>query len=223
MTKAKVEALKRAKGREVVRFGEGGEPFANVGGYLGQQGMFAPQVALILDRALESAEGKELIIEQAETLIDADALVIDIETKVDAITKKKLAKGIKIEVFGGEEATADEPLPPNVFALTDAFAAGDRKGAWVTYRTLINAGAQPEEIHGALGWAVRGMVLAGKTKSATEAGMKDYPYKKAKGAVARIGLPQAEQLSRDLVALIHDSRKGQGDLEDLLEVFLLKK
>lgn len=219
---AKAEAAKRAEGKQVVRFGDGGEPFAAVGGYLGQQGMFAPALALILDRALDDADGKELLLEQGADVVAADALVIAIEPHIDALTRKKFAKGTKFEVFAAAEAAVELP-PPNVFALTDAVAAGDRKKAWILYRQLINAGASAEEIHGALAWAARGIVLAGNTKSADEAGMKSFPYAKAKQATLRLKPADAEALSAELVALYHDSRMGRGALEDLLEVFLLKK
>jgi len=66
-------------------------------------------------------------------------------------------------------------------------------------------------------------VLATKTKSAEEAGMKSYPYGKAKAAAGRLGPAAAENLSRELVSLYHRSRAGEGPLEDLLEVFLLRK
>ena len=219
--RAKEEALKRAKGAEVVRLGEGGEPFNTALGFVEQRGMFAPKVALIIDRALESADGKELILEHGDALASADALVIAIEEKIDALTKKKLPKGSTTESF--ESGPVAEYIPPNVFGLTDAYAAGDRKGAWVMYRGLIESGVSAEEVHGALAWSVRGMVLAAKTKSAAEAGMKDYPYKKAQSAVRRIGLPAVEKASAELVALYHDARMGKGDMEDLVELFLLKK
>lgn len=222
VSRAKEEALKRAKGYEVVRVGEGGESFGNVGGYLGQGGMFATKVALILDRPLDSAEGKELLFEHGEALVDSTSLVIAIIDDITATEQKKLPKGGKVESFD-TKTKASEDVPPSVFALTDVYAAGDRKASWVTYRKLIESGAQPEEIHGALAWAVRGMILAAKTKTAEEAGMKDYPYRKAKGAVQKMGLPAAEHASRQLVQLYHDARMGKGSLEDLLEVFLLKK
>ena len=222
VVRAKEEALKRAKGYEVVRVGEGGESFGNVGGYLGQSGMFATKVALVLDRPLDSAEGKELLFEQGDALVDSASLVIAIVEDMTATEQKKLPKGAKVEMFETKIKTAEE-VPPSVFALTDLYAAGDRKGSWVTYRKLIESGAQPEEVHGALAWAVRGMILAAKTKTAEEAGMKDYPYRKAKGAVQKIGIVAAENASRQLVQLYHDARMGKGALEDLLEVFLLKK
>jgi hypothetical protein len=107
--------------------------------------------------------------------------------------------------------------------LTDAVAAGDRKKAWILYRQLIMSGASAEEIHGALAWSARGIVLAGKTKSADEAGMKSFPYAKAKQVTLRMKPSDAEALSAELVALYHQARAGRGALEDLLEVFLLKK
>lgn len=222
VVKAKAEAMKRAEGREVVRFGEGGEPFAHVGGYLAQQGMFSPQLALILDRPLDEEEGKELVFEHGDDLVSASALVIVIQPTIGALDKKKLPKGALVESFDiSNDSKAEIPL--TAFALTDAYTAGDRKGAWVTYRTLIGSGMSVEEVHGVLAWAVRSMVLAGKTKTAEEAGMKDFPYRKAKSAVARVGVVRAEVASQALVDVYHQARMGRGTLEDLLEVLLLTK
>ena len=53
--------------------------------------------------------------------------------------------------------------------------------------------------------------------------MKPFVYTKAKRAASRLGEAGAEDLSRELVRLLHSSRMGEGDLEDLLEAFLLKK
>ncbi len=219
---AKSAASALAKGTEVVRFGEGGEPFSNVLGFLEQRGMFATKLTLILDHPLDDTDGEGLVEGHVKDFSDADADVIIIEDSLPAALKKKIPTNAEIKSFDLPLAPEPEP-PPSVFALTDAFTAGDRKRAWVTYRTLVESGVEPEEVHGALAWSVRGMVLAAKTKSAVEAGMKDYPYRKAKSAVQKIGLPKAEALSAELVALYHNSRMGRGDLEDLVEIFLLKK
>ena len=39
----------------------------------------------------------------------------------------------------------------------------------------------------------------------------------------RLGAAETENLSRELVRILHSSRSGGGNLEDLLEVCLLKK
>lgn len=221
VVRAKVEVMKRAKGREVVRFGEGGEPLANVGGYLEQQGMFAPALALILDRPLDTADGKELLLEKAEELQKASALVFAIVPDIDAATKKKLEKCAEVEEFN-LKVKAEEPAP-NSFALTDAVQAGDKKRAWILYRQLLASGASAEELHGVLAWSARGVVLASKTKSAAEAGMKSYPYDKARAVARRLRPGDAEKQSADLVEIYHQARMGRGSLEDLLEEFLLRK
>jgi len=112
---------------------------------------------------------------------------------------------------------------PSVFELTDAFALGDRKNAWILYRKLVESGSAAEEIHGALSWQARAMVLASKAKTAEEAGLKPFVYSKAKRAASKMTVEQTEEISRELVKILHTSRMGGGDLEDLLEVFLLKK
>ncbi|MBI3573683.1 hypothetical protein HY090_01390 [Candidatus Kaiserbacteria bacterium] len=219
--KAKARAAVIAKGYEAVRFGEGALPFSEVLGYVGARGLFSKKVALLLDRPSEDAEGKILLAEHAKDFADADMPVVVIEISLDSATKKAIPKSTTVEEFEIEEK--EETPPPSVFALTDAFASGDRKTAWILFRKLIESGSAAEEIHGALSWQARAMVLASKTKSAEDAGLKPFVYSKAKRASARLGEAGSEELSRELVRLLHQSRMGGGDLEDLLEVFLLKK
>ncbi|MEK7531286.1 MAG: hypothetical protein AAB573_05475 [Patescibacteria group bacterium] len=221
VVRAKTEAMKRARDAQVVRVGENGEAYANAMSFVGAQGMFAPSVALILDRPLDDDDGVVLIEENGDALVSADTLVIAVVPELSATDKKKFPKGTTFEEF--ELPATPESPPPNVFALTDAYMAGDRKASWVTYRSLINAGVEPEMVHGTLAWAVRSMLLAGQTKTAAEAGMKDYTYNKAKRAVQKLGLDAATNASRALISVYDDARSGRGSMEDLIEIFLLKK
>ena len=219
--KAKARAAALSKGYETVRFGEGGEPFDRALAYVGAHGLFAPKVALLLDRPSEDTAGKTLLLEHAKDFAEAAMPVIVIEPTLDAATKKAIAKLAEVEAFEPKKKT--ETPPPSVFALTDAFASGDRKQSWILYRKLIESGSAAEEIHGALAWQARAMVLASKTKTAGEAGLKPFVFGKAQRAATRLGAAETENLSRELVRILHSSRSGGGNLEDLLEVFLLKK
>ncbi len=219
--KAKSRAAALAKGHEVVRFGEGAESFANVLGHLGARGLFSKKIALLLDTPSESEDGVALISEHAKDFAEADMLVIVVESDISSDVLKNLRMIATIEEF---ELEGKEEMPvPSVFALTDAFASGNRKDAWVLYRKIIASGSAPEEVHGALSWQARAMVLAAKTKSASEAGLKPFVYSKSKRAAETLGPERAEGLSRELVRLLHESRMGGGNLEGLLEAFLLKK
>jgi DNA polymerase III delta subunit len=161
-----------------------------------------------------------MVLEHAKAFANADTPVIMTASGLDAETKKKIPKNAAVETF--EVKTEGEGASQSTFALTDAYVKGDRKQTWVLYRRFIEGGASAEEIHGILSWQVRALVLASKTKSATEAGLKPFVYTKAKSALSRMNM-QPEIVSRELVSLYHQSRMGQGSLEDLLEVFLLKK
>ena len=220
--KANEKALSLSKGHEVVRFGEGGESFESALSHLGATSLFAKKVALILDRPLETEEGKSLLTELAHFLVESEMLVIVIELEISSqILKNLRIEGAEIETFD-MEIRAEKPSPP-VFALTDAFASGKRKDAWILYRKLIESGSAPEEIHGALSWQARALAVASKTRSAEESGLKPFVFMKAKRVVERLKTGEADQISRDLMHMVHASRMGAGDLEDLLEAYLLKK
>lgn len=206
------------KDYEAVRFGEGAEPFSSVLSRLGAPGLFSAKIALVIAHPLDDAEGKALILERAQELADSDTPVVVITSALDAAAKKALPKKTEIEIL---ETKEKEEFEPNAFALSDAYLKGDRKNSWVLYRRFIEGGTAAEEIHGVLSWAIRSLVLASKTKSAAEAGLKPFVYTKAKSALARI--PNPEAVSRELLALYHRARSGGGSLENLLEIFLLKK
>ena len=220
-SKAKAEARKKAGRAEIVFFGEGGESFEKAPSYLGSSGLFAPEVALIIDRPLESSEGKELLENYGEEFVKADIHVFVIAGKVKVVEKKLFPK--KAEFIEFEQKGTQEYVRPNTFALADAFLAGDKKRTWIGYRKLITEGVSPEEIHGTLSWAVRSALLAGKVSTATESGLKPFVYSKSKRAFEKLGEETIEQYSRNLVSVYHRARAGEGTLENNLELLLLSK
>jgi len=219
--KAKAEARKLSKKAEMVMFGEGGEPFERAPSYLGSSGLFVPEVALIIDRPLETAEGKELIETHAEALHKASLSVFVIAPKLSVVEKKLFPKGVEFKEF--ESKGKVEYVRPNVFGFTDAFLAGNKKQMWIGYRKLLSEGVVVEEIHGALMWAVRSALISAKTKSATEAGLKPFVYTKSKRVAEKLGVEKIEQYSRELVGGYHRARMGDGNLEMNLEMLLLEK
>lgn len=109
----------------------------------------------------------------------------------------------------------------NIFTLTDALASRDKKNAWILYRKAIAAGMVPEEIFWKLVWQVKSLMLASRTKTAEEAGMKAYPYSKAKGYLQKWPEGELEQLSEKLVIGYHECRLGKEEMETLIEKVLL--
>ncbi|PIR85058.1 hypothetical protein COU15_02700 [Candidatus Kaiserbacteria bacterium CG10_big_fil_rev_8_21_14_0_10_45_20] len=218
--KAKARARELAKEYELVVFGEGGEPIEKALGVLASHGLFVSMPALLFDRVRESEEGKVFLEDYAQALHESKVPVFIVEPKLTATELKKFPSSAKKEFFGAEEITQPQP---NVFAFTDAFLSGDRKRAWIQYRTLMLAGSSAEEIHGAMVWAVRSMLLSLKTSGPTEAGLKPFVYSKSKKFGEKIGIEKAETLSSSLISAYHRSRMGEGGLDLLLEDLLLAK
>ena len=212
------EEAQKAK-RELIVFGEGAEAFERVPSYLVAQGLFSPKLALMLDRPLENSEGREIIKEHIDSFIESEIPVFIIENALSAEDKKLFPKSIKPVEFGKKEK-ADRLLP---FAMSDAFLKGDRKGAWIEFQKLMIGGAQIEEIHGTLSWAVRSALVAAKTAGPDEAGLKPFVYTKSRRVAEKLGVEKVENISRRLVTLYHNARAGGADMALTLERLILEK
>ena len=181
------------------------------------QGLFEKKYIVVLDHVFESSEAKEVIVDNIKQLGDSESMFVLLEEKIDAPTKKKLEKHAhKIEEFVNKKQQPEF----NVFALTDAVGSRDKKKAWLLYREAIESGKKDEEIHGILVWQLKSMILAQTSKSAKEAGMKPFPYKKAKEFAQKYSSEELKKLETQLVEAVYESRR-QKDLGAQLERFML--
>ncbi len=110
----------------------------------------------------------------------------------------------------------------NIFTLTDALGSRNKKEAWTLYQKALAAGVSADEIFFKVFWQVKSMLLASKTKSVVETDMKPFPYNKAKGYAKNYSRKELETLSQNLVEGYLKSRRGEGEIEILLEKTLLK-
>lgn len=126
------------------------------------------------------------------------------------------------------EVEDDEKLPLdkkgrefNIFVLTDAVGARDKKHAWILYQEALAAGLSTEEVFFKVVWQVKSMLIASKTKNVGETDMKPFPYSKAKSFLKNFKPGELEKLSEDLIVGYHQARRGQGEIETLVEKVLL--
>src|SRR5690606_12055282 len=99
-----------------------------------------------------------------------------------------------------EEAIGAKKRPDfNIFSLTDAVGARDKRKAWVIYMQALASGLSAEEIFFRIVWQVKTMLIAAKTSSAAEADMKPFPYSKAKGFLKKFKAEELEKMSENLV------------------------
>jgi len=109
----------------------------------------------------------------------------------------------------------------NIFSLTDAVGAKDKRRAWILYQKALSGGFSSEEVFFRIVWQVKSMLLASRTKNAREADMKEFPYNKSKNFLKNFNKEELEQLSEDLVTGYHQNRRGRGEMETFVEKVLL--
>ena len=120
-----------------------------------------------------------------------------------------------------EEFAAEKAERFNSFAIAEALAKKDKKQLWVLLQESRRAGLRDEEIIGMLWWQLKALRLSKVTSSPDEAGMKDYPYKKAKQSLRNFKDGEVEQLSRSLLELYHLAHQGMRDMDVALEEWVL--
>ena len=133
--------------------------------------------------------------------------------------QRALCKKGGAELLEAKAPEARERL--NTFALADALGLRDRKRAWTLLVSLLREGAKPEELAGILHWQARSMLVASRVGSAAEANMKDFVFNKSRRYAKQFTDEELADLSSRLVALYHESHRGGGQLELLLERFVL--
>ena len=142
-------------------------------------------------------ELKEGILEIAKELVHSHHTFIIEEEKILAKSLERFKKaGATIESYG----TLAKKERFNVFGLSGALGQRDRKKLWLLLMSAFEEGLSAENIAGVLAWKARTALASSKTKE------DRAPF---------------EKISRDLVVLYHDSHRGVGDLELLLERFVL--
>jgi DNA polymerase III gamma/tau subunit len=108
------------------------------------------------------------------------------------------------------------------FALQDAIGERNVKKVWIEYNKLIFQGIEPEDLIHKIISKVRDLAAIYKGATATDLGIKDYPYNKSKRDLKNWKEKDLINFYTKLVSVYHKSRMGGETLELALEKILLK-
>ncbi len=184
---------------------------------VGGTSLFGEAMLFVVDAASAKADFKAELIESLSALKDSPHEFIVIEGALLAPEKKVYAKFTDTL----EEYKAPAAERYNVFAMADSLAKKDKKTLWMQLMEAKAAGLSSEEIIGTLWWQIKSLRLAAVTASAEEAGMKDFPYQKAKRALGSFKPGELEALSMSLLTVYHDGHGGVRDIDAALEGWVL--
>ena len=183
----------------------------------GATSLFGGEELYVVDTPSSKAEFQEEVYAILDVLAESPNTFVVIEGALLAADKKKYAKYAEsVEEFKGEK---EERF--NVFSFAEPLAQKDKRNLWVLLCDAKAAGIPTEEIVGILWWQLKALRLALLTSSASEAGMKDFPYNKSKRALSNFKNGELEALSHSLIALRHDGHLGKCDINLALEKWVL--
>lgn len=186
---------------------------------IGGQGLFSKTHIVYCTTLFENEEWKEAFVERLGDIADSPNIFVLLEAAVDKKTVLALAeKAEKVLMFERKEKKVPEF---NIFSLTDAFGARDKKKLWVLYQQARMSGAEPEEVHGILFWQLKSIFLATVCKTADEAGVKPFVWSKAKSFAKNYSAEELKNLSSKFISLYHDSRRGIHEFDIALERLIL--
>lgn len=184
---------------------------------LGAVSLFGGKEVFILDNPSTDENFNKEVINSLDACSASEHTFIVIEGPLLVGEKKPYqAHAVVVEEF---KRAAEDRF--NVFSMTDALIRKDKKTLWLLLQQAVRAGLSAEEIIGTLWWQLKTIRLASLTSSETEAGLKPFPYKKAKQALNKFPQEEVEKISRSLLALYHDGHAGLTDIDLALERWVL--
>jgi DNA polymerase III delta subunit len=185
---------------------------------LGACSLFGGSEWFVFDTPSANEEFAEAVQDTLAELTESGNTFVILEGPLLAAAKKVYGKYAAVS----EEFSADKAERFNSFALAEALAGKDKRHLWVLLQEAKLSGQREEEIIGILWWQLKALRLAMKTKSAAEAGMKDFPYNKAKRALVKFQDGEVERLAQSLLEVYHDGHAGVREMDLALEEWVLR-
>lgn len=185
---------------------------------LGASSLFGGSEWFVLDTPSDNADFEEEAKDSLVEMSESENTFIILEGALLAPAKKKYQKyATETKEFSNEKSERF-----NSFALAEALATKDKRRLWVLLQECKLNNMREEEIIGMLWWQLKALRLAALTASAEEAGMKDFPFTKAKRALVKFNAGEIEELSQSLLTLYHDGHAGVQDMDIALEEWMLQ-
>lgn len=184
---------------------------------VGASSLFGGAECFLIETPSSHDELEEEVLGALSELAASANIFVILEGALLADKKKKYAKYANQL----DEFTADKAERFNVFQIAETLARKDKKQMWVLLQEARALGIRDEETIGILWWQLKALRLAKITRSAEEAGMKDYPYKKAQQALRNFKEGEVEALSRSLLELYHLGHQGKRDMDVAFEEWVL--
>ncbi len=191
---------------------------------LGSQGLFKSAYIIVVQGVLSegNAETKRACYDAVPHFAESEHVVFMVEAALAAADIKKITPHTTKSVVCTPRAQQKEASTFfNVFALSDALMVRDKKKLWRTIVSAHQQGIPCEEMHGVLFWAVKNLLIAHSASTATAAGMKAYPFQKARAALKHFSYDELTNMAHTLAQMPQRARGQNIPLHIYVERFAL--
>lgn len=189
---------------------------------LGSGGLFQNAYIVVLDNLFQDEKAADAILVKLSEIEESQNIFIVLETNLTkAILTKLEKKSAKTQTFALSTKLEKKKPEFSVFTLSDALGARDKKKLWTLFIGAKQAGVSSEEIHPILLWQIKAMLGAVGGSSALEAGLNPFVYTKAKSFSKNFRKDELGTLSRSLIDMYHEVRRGLIDFDIALERWIL--
>jgi hypothetical protein len=223
VTKVRIEALKKAsslltEGGEVTFIASENASIEILKDIPRATSLFRSHEVYMLDTLSDDEVLFEMLVELLPALQDSGNQFVVIEQTLSPKMQKLFAE----HAHTAEQFLGKARKPFNIFALSDALCARDKKTLWILLQEALREGKTSEELIGTIFWQLKMLRLGEVTKSALEAGQKPFVYDKAKRALSKYKHGELTELSHELLVLYHKGHMGLCTLSYALEAWVLK-
>ncbi len=167
------------------------------------------------------AEDWEAVVSSLETMAGSSHVFLLVEQQLNSGTFKKIEKYADRSEIRSSQKGGPSVQEFDVFALTEAAANRQKGKSWELFHLALQSGKRPEEIYGLLFWQFKTIVLAARTSGAEEAGVKNFPYQKARRFQRNFSFEELENKLYQLTLISYTGYSGKRTLSEELERFLL--
>ncbi len=184
----------------------------------GGQGLFEQKFIVHIKDVFQDENSKSIVSDFLKDIAESENVFILTE---GSLLKKDFTKIEKhAEKVWEHIAKEKVEVKENIFNITNYLLARDKKNLWIEYHKLRESFV-PEEIHGTLFWAFKNVALAARSKTPADSGLKPFVYSNSKRATTKFSPEELEEKLWGLTKILGDSRRGEGELDVLLEKWML--
>jgi DNA polymerase III delta subunit len=208
--------LTKRPGAQVFSFDETSIDLRELDALTDASGLFVEKHIILLKGVYAVPEHRASLLERLPSFAASTNIVVVREDKLLKEQQRefeRVAHNIEEHTSGSSRKRSEF----NVFALTDALSAKDRRLLWVGYVQARRAGLSPEHIAGTLHWGIKALLAAKRSATVQESGLKPGVYERCSRAAQHFSLNELTHASHSLVGLYHDAHRGLGDLDLALE------